>query len=54
MPMEMNPYVYLFIHFISASDSRLIFACLFVMKHSAAENLVDSFGLENMFLIQHS
>lgn len=52
--MEMNPYVYLFIHFISASDNSLIFACLFVMKHSAAENLVDSIALENMFLIQDS
>lgn len=54
MPMEMNPCVYLFIHFISASDNRHIFACLFAMKHSAAENLVDSITLENMFLIQHS
>lgn len=47
-------FTYLSILFLQVT-ADLFFACLFVMKHSAAENSVDSFALENiMFLIQHS
>lgn len=49
-----NEYLYLPIHqLISASDCRLVFACLFVMKHSANENLVDCIRKYNVFDSAH-